>query len=329
MSRILIVLGVSLLIPSSFAAPDILPVSGTSGILDYDAQTGAVAPVDQQIRRIGRPLWVANQADGSFLGLTENELALDWGDVSDVYPVGVLGFSEFTNSQAADGDNTMIIVIYGSDNGWNTPTRQILAGYMVTNIPGSIHPSNEYWGYVWRLEPSDYFLIDGADLDGDDLVDFSYAFWPASIRTLGAVMGPGIAGDIDGNNIPPTCPGVENAYDLFGQPDFENDPNLATTPYLGTYWFGGNPFAQFYWEMFAPGCPNAGAHFRYCSADVTYDCIVDIHDLAECLHWFGIPGVNPCDIYPPDPVFPGDGVFDLQDLAELLGQYGDDCNWPQ
>jgi hypothetical protein len=35
------------------------------------------------------------------------------------------------------------------------------------------------------------------------------------------------------------------------------------------------------------------------------------------------------DIDPYDRWFPGDGVIGLGDLAELLGQYGDNCNWPQ
>ena len=35
------------------------------------------------------------------------------------------------------------------------------------------------------------------------------------------------------------------------------------------------------------------------------------------------------DIDPYDDAYPGDGDIDLADLAEMLSQYGDNCNWPR
>ena len=329
MSRILIIVSVCLLIPSSFASPDVRPITGMSGTLSYDAFTGVITPVDLRTRRMGFVIWEANQTNGSFLALSEEVLGLDWGDVADDVPVGGLGFYETTNSQAVDGDNSLILVIYGSDDGWNSQTRQILAGYFVDNIPGSTHPSNEFWGYHFLIQLREPFLLSGADLDGDDLLDFSYVYYPYTIRTPGAVMGPAISGTIDPNVVPPGGPGIVNAYDLFGRPDFENDPNLHATPYIGTYLLGGDPFAQFYWEMFSPSCPNATSANRFCSADLNYDCLVNLQDLAECLAGFSEPGSLICDCYPPDELYPGDGIVNVADLAELLSEYGYDCRGPQ
>jgi hypothetical protein len=100
---------------------------------------------------------------------------------------------------------------------------------------------------------------------------------------------------------------------------------------VGTYSFGGDPFAQFYMELFAPGCPNRGDSGQYCEADIdgTFDCVVSLSDLAQLLANYGC--TTGCtrmmgDVNPYDRWFPGDGDVDIADLAELLGQYGDDCN---
>ena len=81
-------------------------------------------------------------------------------------------------------------------------------------------------------------------------------------------------------------------------------------------------------ELFRPGCPNKGDAGRYCHADIdgSFDCIVSLADLAQCLGYYGLTSGatrEKCDLCP----YPyGDGTVNLCDLAELLGQYGDDCN---
>lgn len=85
-------------------------------------------------------------------------------------------------------------------------------------------------------------------------------------------------------------------------------------------------------------CPWAGNSGSYCTADIypndgdgvwefldDGDCIVDIDDLAQLLGNYGMTtGATreSGDIYPAS----GDGVVYLGDLAEFLSQYGDDCN---
>jgi hypothetical protein len=334
MRCLLIVAAVCLIAAPASAGSRILPIHGT-GYLNYNAATGEITPATPATRNIGPVIWHATQESGYFYGHEEFvECSLDWGDIGTVgvpVEIGGLGWSEFTNSQAADGDLQMVIMVYCDENGFNTAGRVALAGYVIDNIPGSTHPPNEFWGYLWRLEALDPIIIDGDDLDADGMQDFGYVHWFEVIPSEDAIAGPAIAGDPNAN--PPTAPGIENAFDMFNDPDLYNDGNLATAEYWGTYWFGGTPFAQFFWEMFLPGCPNRGCSGRYCQADIdgSFDCLVNLADLAQLLSNYGTStGMTLLngDVDPYDPFFPGDGDVDLGDLAELLSQYGDDCNWP-
>ena len=328
MKRTLLWAAIGVIAPLALAGPEILPISGM-GYLSYDVATGKVTP-QAGGQRFGYSLWAATQNFNYFWGAYESEMGLDWGDIAGPVGIGGFGFTELTNSQAEDGDAWVFIMIYGEENGWNSTGRIALAGFLIENIPTSTHPPDEYWGYIWEIESEPPFIIDGSDLDLDGLVDFGYAqwfVWP----TPGSLMGPGIAGDP--NCVPPRCPGIESAFDLFIDPNLFTDPNLTGGSFFGTYWFGDCPFFQFYFELFAPACPNGGASGRYCSADIDggFDCTVSLADLSQLLSNYGC--TTGCtrmmgDVDPYDPFGPGDGDVDLADLSELLSQYGDDCRWP-
>jgi hypothetical protein len=168
-------------------------------------------------------------------------------------------------------------------------------------------------------------------LDGDGLGDFSYTYWfdVAGLESSdpNPIVGPFIAGDPNAG----TAPGIEDVFDVFTEPNYRPspgyiDPNL--THYRGTYWFGSPPiFAQFYMELFAPGCASPGASGNYCSADIdgSFNCLVNLSDLVQLLSHYGITtGATRLhgDVEPTG----GDGDVDLCDLVTLLAQYGDDCN---
>ena len=324
MRRVIFATLIGLIAGPAIAGPEILPISGM-GYLSYDAETGEITP-QAGGQRFGYSLWAATQNFHYFWGADAGEMGLDWGDIAGPVGIGGFAFTEYTNSQAEDGDAWAFIMIYGEENGWDSTGRIALAGFLIENIPTSTHPPDEYWGYIWELDVEPPFIIDGSDMDGDGLVDFGYAqwfVWP----TPGSLMGPGIAGDPNGD--PPSCPGIENAFDLFIDPNLFTDPNLQNG-FQGTYWMS-IPFAQFYFELFAPDCPNGGGSGRYCSADIdgSFDCIVSLGDLAQLLSNYGC--TTGCtrmmgDVDPHDPFGPGDGDIDLADLSELLSQYGDDCN---
>jgi hypothetical protein len=211
-------------------------ITGTPGALSYDARTGQITPFTDDTRRLGCCIWCCTNKTGYFTGRLQGDGLLDWGDIANNVVIGGLGFDKYTNSQATAGDNTIVIAVYANDNGWGDTRKHLVTGFEIANIPGSTRPANEYWGWQWRVEPSTPFLLCGDDLDGDGLLDFSYAFWYKKIRSANAKMGPSIVAPCDQSGNPPccSCSGIEDAYDRYPNPDFDNDPNLATK-YVGTY----------------------------------------------------------------------------------------------
>ncbi len=241
---------------------------------------------------------------------------------------GVGGYAFAYATGVTDHTIDCINLFYADDDGFNTDTRVYLAGFYVTGLPGGDPnvppPSYRGWIVTVDLDAAGYaFPITGNDLDGDGLTDFSYTYWfPNCINT---VTGPFIAGD---PNVPGQGAGMVDAFDAFEQVT-PGDPNTDFT-YVGSYYFGGVPFAQFYMELFGEanggtGCPNPGASGNFCTADIdgSSDCIVDLADLAVLLSNYGTTSGathNQGDLEG------NDGDVDLADLAAMLSQYGDDCN---
>ena len=306
----------ALLAAPAFGGLEILPISGVD-YLAYDVETGQVTPVTSSTR-YGAVLWSCSyQYLTYFWGADpfSGEAGLDWGDIAGPALVGGIGFTEFTNSQADDGDCYALIAIYTEENGWDSAGRVLAAAYVIANIPGSECPPDEYWGHVWGVDVGTPLVLDGSDLDDDGLVDWGY-FQFFSGRTPGCVHGPLILGWIDPNHLPPGCPGIEDAFDVFWNQDWNNgpgnfDPNNIEPYFLGTYWFGLG-FSQILFELYAPQCANRGDSGRYCYADIdgSFDCIVGLADLAQLLSNYGMTsgaGLLDGDVDPYDPYFPGDG----------------------
>jgi hypothetical protein len=352
MRRLFIVAAICVIAAPAIASPDLLRYS-MAGTLNYDLETGQAIPANGE-RVLGPHIWGPTTRSGWFssMPLAGNDIWLDWADLGDKgYNVGGFGWSYATN--ANHGSIDLLLAFYGDDNGWNNTDangnpiaqRHILIVWSLTGLNGTITPANRsnYWGWTYRGEVNTPWTMSANDVDGDGLGDFSYTYWFDMTALEGPpsdpspIVGPVIAGYPNTDDIP----GAEDVFDIFNEPNYVPqpgyiDPNL--THYIGTYWFGGVIYAQFYMELFAPGCPNRGEAGRYCTADIdgSFDCIVSLSDLAQLLGNYGC-GVDPNDICtqamgdidPYDRWFPGDGVIGLGDLAELLGQYGDNCNWPQ
>ncbi len=351
MKRLLVVAAIVVIAVPALAGSDILPIDGV-GYLSYNVQTGKVTPVETLPRDLGAPLWIVDYSYTSYFWSASpgtGDASIDWGDVDGSRAFGGFGFAEFTNSQSGSGDLWAAILMYEEENGHNSSGRVYTVGYLIANIPGSTHPPDEYWGYIWGVEPVETFVLDGSDLDGDGLGDFGY-FQFFSGRDPGCLHGPALCGDLglDPNNLPPECPGVEDVFEYFVNASWNLDPNNLDPnniqpSFVGTYWFGGGPhsFSQFYFALYAPVCPNRGDSGYYCEADIAGeegpDCVVGLADLAQLLGNYGCgsPSDPNCvatlmmgDVEPYDPWWPGDGDVDLADLALMLAQYGDDCNWP-
>jgi hypothetical protein len=340
MKRLVIVAAICVMAAPAIASPDLLPYSGIAGTYNYDLATGEQTPVSGE-RVLGPHIWGPTSPSGWFAGdMGVTHVWLDWGDLGNLgYTVGGFGWGYATN--ANQGSVDLILCFYGDDNGWNTPGRDLIAAFSFTGLNGTITPADRtlFWGWRYRAELVTSFVMSSNDLDGDGLGDFSYTYWfdhpGLESPEAGPIVGPLIAGDPNVDN----APGMEDAFDIFNEPNYVPmpgyiDPNL--TNYQGSYWYGGppNPYAQFYMELFAAGCPNRGDSGRYCEADIdgSLDCVISLSDLAQLLGNYGC--TTGCtkmmgDVDPYDRWFPGDGVIGLGDLAELLGQYGDNCNWPQ
>ena len=322
MKRTIFAIAMVLTAGLAFAGPDILPIAGVAGTISYDLATGQQMPMDPYAVRVGPSIWAATQWSGYFWGgQGPAEIALDWGDIA---PATVSGFG-FAYATNADDGLTGIVGFYANDNGWNTQGRDFIAAFKLDDLAGTLTPDNRdlYWSWIYCVEPANPIVIAANDLDGDGLGDFSYTYWwdPTSVA-LPYLVGPLIAGDPNAG----TAPGIEQGFDIYNDPNYIPapgyfDPNL--THYVGTYWFGGQPFAQFYMELFAvgptPGNCYSGPSGTYCTADVDGDCDVDNDDLERCI---GLHPYAGCDVN-------GDGYIDLWDLAEIMGQLGDTCRCPR
>jgi len=253
-------------------------------------------------------------------GTGQGVLGLDWGDVAD-NTIGGYAFAYATDLLLPTRIEC-INTFYADDNGFNTGTRTALASFLITQLP-TADPNGAFntWIITIDLETAGFsFLLSGDDLDADGLADFSYTFWFPGAE--GTATGPVIAGD---PNLANQGAGMEDVYDVFGSEP--NDPNNFT--YIGPYWFGGDPFAQFYMELFDEAnegdCANPGASGNFCTADIdgSGDCIVNLADLAVLL---GNYGVTSGATHDQGDIEGNDGDVDLADLATMLGQYNDDCN---
>jgi hypothetical protein len=261
---------------------------------------------------------------------------LDWGDADErVIDPGVGGYTMAyaTHSVLLPNRVTVYNLFFTEEDGYNSTGRVYQAGFYATGLP-TADPDLEWNGWVvtFNLDPTGYnFTMTGSDLDGDELIDFGYVYWFTDFVSNNPLypddyMGPVIAGDPTEPGS--TCTGCQNVFDKFADPDLDD--------YLGPYWFGGSPFAQFYMELFehVPNmpCPSPGFAGKYCFADIDCDehpcdCVVGLEDLQKLLGNYGMTtGATHADgdlePAPPD----GDGDVDLADLQELLSQYGDDCN---
>lgn len=328
-----------LLAAPALAGPDVLPVKGINrGV--YDLATGGLSPEDPA-ERMGESIWGCMDTTPWYFGSYGYGWAvLDWGDLADDgiggpgTDIGGFAFAYATDLMMPVLIDA-IIVFYGDENGHNSDGRFFIAGYWIANLPTGT-AQGDGWVITLDLEAQALeFTIDANDLDGDGLMDFGYVYW--FINLPPSATGPMIC-ECDPN----VAPGVEDGFDAF------SDPNLGPGSYVGSYWFGGDPFLQLCMELFAvanippPGCPNPGDANKYCEADIVPndgdgawdydldgDCRIQLNDLAQLLGHYGMTSGatrEDGDVHPTDA---GDGDVDLADLAELLSQYGDDCTGPR
>ena len=324
MRHLLIVAAVCVVAAPALASPEIQPVKGMN-YASYDLVTGQLRPTAGP-ERIGDSVWASTQRTGYYSSSTDGATAewwLDWGDIAGPQIIGGFAISYATTVEMPTLVDA-IVLFFAEENGWNNDgdPREYLMGFEITDLP-TADPGGSWngWTVTFDLEISgSVFTIEGSDIDGDSLVDFGYTYYFNPVAA-GDDVGPTLAGDP--NVIPPTAPGIEDDFDIFSRNPAEN-PNT----YVGTYYFGGEIYAQLYMELFSgeepnipQDCPEPGNSGNYCTADIDGDdCIVGISDLAKLLANYRGTGTHD------DGDLDEDGDIDVSDLGALLGQYRDDCN---
>lgn len=337
MKRVLIVAAICAIAVPAFASPE-LTIGQVKGVnsATYNMSTGELAPAQDSGRATDVVVWSSITDTGYYFGSMANGfgaagtpqaswLVLDWGDIADGTVIGGYQAAYATDLSLPDRFD-MTNVFYGDYAGGNNAGFFAIAGFIIADLPAAFGTYNGWTITIDIEDPNDYsFPIAANDLDADGLADFGYDYWFPTLVSMNpaSATGPFLAGEP--NN--PDAPGAYNAFDGW-QPTVA-DPNYFE--FTGTWWFGGDPFAQFYMELYEGGiggCEYPGASGNYCTADVepdvTGDCDVDLGDLAVLLANFnvmtGMTHYNG-DIEP----IGGDGDVDLGDLAMLLAQFGDDC----
>jgi len=164
------------------------------------------------------------------------------------------------------------------------------------------------WLYTVDLEGSGFEITwDGADLDGDGLIDFAfgYEFIQAQAGPKG-IIGPVLVrpASLGGTGSATGCP---DRYDWF---------NDRGDEYLGGYWFGGGdcaltpprPYASFSMSLYGR------VEIDRCALiDYTGNGVIDFADYLEFL--------NRYDAQDPGADLNGDGVVDFADYLEFLNLY--------
>jgi hypothetical protein len=339
MKSLLIVATICLIAAPVFASPGVMPVQKIKGYttIGYNPATAQTYPGSQISPRWGRVMyWTIPRAYfGGMYDTTPGASSffnvLDWGDLGTPgtgFSIGGCYILVLGNQAVPTPGGQLQVTWIAEENGVNTVTRIPWARLNLINLPGFPY-SPPGWGSGWNFA-IDFqtmgwqWTLDGNDIDVDGLVDFGYSYWfvsmPAGTTNAGITFGPYFLGTGTG--------GAEDIMDLFG------DPNYVT--YYGTYWFGGPPyFAQFRQQTYAWTCPNAGTTppgvLDYCWTDIyppgsAADCVINISDLGTLLPNYNQPGTYTYfqgDVYPK---YFGDGVVDISDLGQMLGQYLDNCN---
>jgi hypothetical protein len=326
MKRLLIVAAIAVIAAPALAGPDILPVTGVNQVA-YEVVNGKLTPTTPDALRYGNLVWASNASTGYYSSCYDTQdTFLDWGDTSGTYTINGFGNAyAVPTTMTLPKRITVIVRYWADDDGFNSNGRQYMAGFAIINCPTTNAQGYNGWIITVDLEGTGYeFSIAGNDLDGDTLNDFSYNYWFQNVPTPAAAVGPIISGDA--NQIL-QAPGQYDAFDSY------SDPNLKPLSYVGSWYFGGTPFAQFWCELYADTnvpyhCPNPGGSGKYCQADidVAQDCIVNLPDLSKLLaNYNTTSGATRLqgDVAP-HPA--GDGAVNLADLSMLLAQYNDNCN---
>ncbi len=198
----------------------------------YSASTGEVT-TDGATQRYGpATAWDSTTSTGFFSNRISSQWVVDWGDVANNTLVNGFQLGYATNSNVP----VNITVSFYAPGDGHGDASTLLASYLIPGLPGTTTPGTiTGWTVDVDLEGGFEFLLSGADLDGDGLTDFEYEYNMTN-RGDATSMGPLIStGGV----------GQEDAFDRY-----DNNSQAGGGTYAGTFWFGGNPYAQFHMRLY-------------------------------------------------------------------------------
>ena len=289
-----------------------------------------------------------SRADGR---ATYNNLSVDWGDIpAGPFVDGIkIGYAvpETLASRFPNVNDPNYAKVYGLNLFyaiWNNENGQhdgsVDADDLAILLPfpdayGAV-PEGNAWQVIFDLEGSTEFTMLATDRDGDRRVDFGYGYSfrqrqhvdPRNNPSIPrAIVGPLLVlpGNAGGAGFPPSG-GVEDALDWYNTFDadfsfntttqqYDVDPNrtLERSNFVDTYFFGGEPYASYYTQLF-------GAILG-CAADFNGDGFVDFfdyNDFVSCFEGGLCPRGRTADIN-------GDQFVDFFDYDDYVQAFGIGC----
>jgi hypothetical protein len=229
MRRALLLCALLAFVVPVMADPVPMAVEGAVDLGTYDMATG-----QWNGGRFGPTVaWDCTVGTGYFYNsMTAPSVEQDWGDLTAATTVNGFNVGFATNATALD----LCVWFYEGTTGYG------VAGNPVTGftIPISGLPGGGYWGITADidLEGGNEFNLPAGDWG------YSYAFHNAVGATgygpLLTTAGPDPVG----------APGIEDVWDKYA--DSGTCEPVTNLTLLGTYWFGGSPFAQYHMRLYTP-----------------------------------------------------------------------------
>lgn len=184
--------------------------------------------------------WDATDFVPSFFGNAIADEEVDWGDVTPGTVVNGFQIGYATDSATpVDLD----VTFYAPGNG-GLDASATIASFTIAGLPGSAGGGVEAFAFDIDLEGGSEFVIAGGDLDADGLDDFEYGYnftaYSGGSSTGPLLVGPG-----------PDAPGAEDIWDNYAG-GTQNGGGVGST-----FFFGGDPFAQFHMRLYTVPEPSS------------------------------------------------------------------------